>query len=115
MSGVEILAIEKVATNSGFNIDASFIAFVIAFILSQCIIASIMFPYIDIDDVCVSVLIGFWVGICCALLFGVACAEPTEYRDEYKVIVSDEVSMNDFFEKYEVIDCEGSIYTVIEK
>lgn len=34
---------------------------------------------------------------------------------EYKVTISDEVSMNKFYEKYEVLDQEGKIYTVRER
>ena len=43
-----------------------------------------------------------------------ATEQPTgEY--EYKVTISDEVSMNDFLEKYEIIDQEGKIFTVKER
>ena len=64
-------------------------------------------------------------GIIIALLVGVlsivvgagvdaATAQPTgEY--EYKITISDEVSMNDFLEKYEIIDQEGKIFTVKER
>ena len=34
---------------------------------------------------------------------------------EYKVIIDDSVSLNDFYKKYEVIGQEGEIYTVIER
>jgi hypothetical protein len=55
------------------------------------------------------------------LLFGciglVATSKPTEEVDyiEQKVIVTDEVSMNEFYEKYDVIEQEGKIYTVRER
>ena len=39
---------------------------------------------------------------------------PNTYT-EYKVIISDDVSWNEFNEKYEVIDQEGKIYTIKEK
>lgn len=34
---------------------------------------------------------------------------------EYKVTIDDSVSMNEFLDKYEIIDQEGKIYTVKEK
>lgn len=34
---------------------------------------------------------------------------------EYKVIINDSVSMNEFLDKYEILDQEGKIYTVREK
>ena len=37
----------------------------------------------------------------------------TEYH--YKVTIDDSVSMNDFLDKYEILDQEGKIYTVKEK
>lgn len=39
---------------------------------------------------------------------------PAEYETQYKVTISDEVSMNDFLARYEIIDQEGKIYTVRE-
>ena len=55
------------------------------------------------------------------LLFGciglIATSKPTEevLYIEQKVTVSDEVSMNEFYEKYNVIEQEGKIYTVRER
>lgn len=34
---------------------------------------------------------------------------------EYKVTIDDSVSMNEFLEKYEILDQEGKIYTVKER
>lgn len=39
---------------------------------------------------------------------------PTAYETHYKVLISDEVSMNEFLEQYEIIDQEGKIFTVRE-
>ena len=38
-----------------------------------------------------------------------------EERISYQVIVDDDVHFNDFFEKYDLLDVEGIIYTVTEK
>ena len=40
---------------------------------------------------------------------------PKETYTKYDVIVDDSVSLVDFYEKYEVIDINGKIYTVKEK
>jgi hypothetical protein len=40
---------------------------------------------------------------------------PDEYETQYKVTISDEVFMNDFLDRYEIIDQEGKIYTVRER
>ena len=34
---------------------------------------------------------------------------------EYKVTIDDSISMNEFLDKYEILDQEGKIYTVKEK
>lgn len=38
-----------------------------------------------------------------------------EHVLQYKVIISDSVSYNEFAEKYNVLEVEGKIYTVIDK
>ena len=57
------------------------------------------------------VCVGAIIGLLLAALF----RTPTKYETQYKVTISDEVSMNDFLEKYEIIETEGKIYTVREK
>jgi Na+/melibiose symporter-like transporter len=47
------------------------------------------------------------------LFLTIFTAEPEHTR--YKVTISDEVSMNDFLERYEIVDQEGKIYTVRER
>lgn len=40
---------------------------------------------------------------------------PTINIPQYKVIISDSISYNEFAEKYNVLEVEGKIYTVIDK
>lgn len=40
---------------------------------------------------------------------------PTDIQTQYKVTISDEVNLNEFNERYEIIDQEGKIYTIAEK
>lgn len=62
-------------------------------------------------------IIGFFSGLL-LLLFVSLCVtiikEPTG-KYEYKVTIDDSVSMNEFYEKYKVIDTEGQIWTIMEK
>ena len=57
----------------------------------------------------------------CSIVFLVcACLGGSENRKsinhtKYKVTIDDSVSMNEFMDKYEILDQEGKIYTVKEK
>lgn len=46
---------------------------------------------------------------------GITFETPSKYETQYKVAVSDEVLMNEFNEKYEIVEQEGKIYTVRER
>lgn len=57
-------------------------------------------------------LIGLFVG----LLGGfVLKPKPVEYETHYEVSINETVSMQEFMDKYEIIETRGSIYTVREK
>ena len=64
-------------------------------------------------------LIGVVFGLIFGAVFGYFSGEnsgvPIAHENHYKVIVSDEVPMNEFLGKYEIINNEGKIYTVIER
>lgn len=68
-------------------------------------------------------LVGWIVIICCGILlgllfgfiWGIGCETPTRYETQYQVIIDDSVSMNDFLDKYEIIDTEGKIITIKER
>ena len=56
------------------------------------------------------------VGSLAGLFFGFALMpKPIEYTPEYEVTISDEVSMNDFYNRYNVIEQRGDIYVIREK
>lgn len=64
---------------------------------------------------------GVLIGIVIGAIFGGATGividkvvEPAPDEIRYKVIVSDEVPMNEFLSRYEIIEVEGKIYTVKE-
>ena len=57
-------------------------------------------------------LIGLLVGL---LVGGIGAPEPVEYETRYEVSINEEVNMQEFMNKYEIIETRGSIYTVREK
>lgn len=108
MTGVEILATQEVATAFGFCWPGFIIPLIIAVIFG-CLI------YFGEDNIQASIVV-FIFAISAAFFTGfVADGAPIEYETQYKVTISDEVSMNDFLDKYEIVSQEGKIYTVRER
>lgn len=111
MAGVEILATQKIVIEYAFNwqvylIMTALIAVIMTF--TSCLINGFYFE---------NVIIGLIIGVIFGAIFGLFPATnttPSEYETRYKVTVSDEVSMNEFLDQYEIIGQEGKIYTVRE-
>ena len=59
----------------------------------------------------------FAILVVCVVLFIVCgCLIPEDkYETRYQVTVDNSVSMNEFQDKYEIIEVEGKIYTVKER
>ena len=116
MTGVEILTNNEVVVEYVFNWTAFWIVSSVVFV----IIAMIgIWSYIS-DECSVGIIptlcvFGVFVGITFGGLMGHVIGKPVEYATEYKVTISDEVSMTEFYEQYEVIDQDGKIFTVREK
>lgn len=56
------------------------------------------------------------LAICVVLTIVCGCLIPErKYEIHYQVTVDDSVSMNEFQNKYEIIEVEGKIYTVRER
>ena len=115
MSGVEILSIIEKPIYQ-FNDLAFEITFfstlIICFLIGGYVSARediwLYFILCPILGVIIGTLIGLVVG-------SITCIETDEVEISYKVIISEEVSLNDFMEKYEIIDQEDKIYTIREK
>lgn len=115
MNGVEILSTKQVATAWEYNWQAFWIAFALI-----CFFAVVFGITQSIDSGDYSYLvggavIGIIIGVLLAAMIGDMAEIPIEYTNQYKVTISDEVSMNEFTEKYDIISQEGRIYTVREK
>ena len=115
MNGVEILAINEIVAETTFN----WVAFLIPFCIVVALFLGIGFLFSSMYKDKSNILIGMILGIAFGCVFGCMCGfgfgNPVAYENQYKVIISDEVHMNDFLEKYEVLDQEGKIYTVRER
>ena len=56
------------------------------------------------------------IGLLVGLLGGfVLKPKPVEYETHYEVSIDENVNMQEFMDKYEIIETRGSIYTVREK
>jgi hypothetical protein len=110
MTGVEILTTEQVATSAAYNWTVALIvagAFFVATILCRVF-------FTDIFDIgsCSTLIIG---GIVLGTLMGVATSSPSEYVTQHQVVISDEVSFTEFYERYDVIKQDGKLFVVREK
>ena len=116
MKGIEILATEKIATEYTFSCEWFFIT--IGVFLGIGLLASVFINLIIGEDWAFSLIIGIIVGLFVGVVAGfdtASKATPVAYTNQYKVTISDEVLMNEFNEKYEIIDQEGKIYTIRER
>ena len=115
MSGVDILALEEVAIDWAYNWVAFWIMFAVSLIVSAILGIIQTVQSGDWADFAAYIIVGFFIGTFVAVLLGGITATPIKYTSQYKVTISDEVSMNEFTDKYEIIDQEGKIYTVRER
>lgn len=115
MPGVEILHSSEVLVSGGPNEEIAIITFIMCTFIGFIIGAIMSFISVDEGFVIGGSIIGFIFGIILGALTGEISSVPEVYETHYKVFVSDETSINEFFEHYEIIDQEGKIYTVKEK
>ena len=116
MQGVEILTSAQVAIEWSFNWLIFWIVFGAA--LGVCLISSIWYVITDQCDWVIIPVVSI-AGIILGSMFGAGLGKiteiPADYETQYKVTISDEVSMTEFYEHYEVIDQDGKIFIVREK
>lgn len=116
MNGVDILTSEEVVAEYAFNFMSFWI--VVAIVGIGSLVYSIYqvceynysWPIIP----ALTILFTF-IGATVGVGLGMLTQTPIKYETQYKVVISDDVKMTDFLDKYEIIDTEGKIYTVREK
>ena len=110
MNGVEILN-SKIIYNT--ILPEYWIA--IGLILTSVFICLTVYFYVNLHDasaiLCLILLVVSVVILC---LGAISNKNSIDYI-EYKITIDDSVSMNEFYEKYEILDQQGKIYTVREK
>lgn len=106
MTGVEILSMSPIMHWESWTFIVAFAATIIIGIIAGILCR-------DVGSGFLFAIITF---IICALIFGglgVGSYETGKYK--YKVTIDDSVSMNEFLDRYEILDQEGKIYTVKER
>jgi hypothetical protein len=109
MTGVEILAIGEMGINECFNWSAAIFGG-----LTVGIIASLILGAAE-NDLRFSLFIAPSVCLLAGVILGFGCPAYQDMIPTYKVTISDEVSMNEFMDKYEILNQDGKIYTVKER
>ena len=113
MTGVEILNEYVVSTTPAWVIVVSVLGAIGAIV------------FVCLSDQLMSNA-GWWICFGCAMFcllttatLCISCNYTDHFKEyshtEYKVTIDDSVSMNEFLDKYEIIDQEGKIYTVKER
>ena len=122
MTGIEILAAEEVACAFVFNWPIFWIVFGITVIIGGIVMfVSLMKDFCGsrgelIGIIAVTMFLSIIPGVLMGGLFADGILpKATEYETQYKVTIDDSVSVNEFNEKYEIIDQEGKIYIVRER
>ena len=116
MTGVEILTSNEVAIEYAFNWTVFWIVGGIALVIITAIgIYSYVNGECDFGIIPSLFIIGICAGSMLGSTLGRAFETPKAYTTEYQVTISDDVSMTEFYEHYEVIDQDGKIFTVREK
>lgn len=118
MEGVEILATEQVAIAFGFD----WVLFVFMTILLGITIGGIVWFLAEggnfsnlATGICVSGALVIALAMAIAIASDSKSGTPTEFETHYKVTISDEVSMNEFLGRYEIVDQDGKIFVVRER
>ena len=110
MDGVIILAVEQVASAWTFN----WWAFAIAIVATALFSLLLGYLYEILDEALYYAMFGF-LSIAAGVIAGFVWHTPTEYETQYKVTMTNDVPVTEFYEHYEVIEQEGLIFTVKEK
>jgi len=109
MEGIEILSIGEIGVNPVFNWTAA--------IIGGVLIGLIAAFFIGLSEDSLGLFIIMF--ILWTPFFGAICGFSIEkYADTaptYKVVIGDTVSLNEFYDRYEVLEQDGKIFTIMER
>lgn len=114
IQGIEVLSTFKVVSATIFNLNVFGWVFAIVITICTCI-GFIMIADCHWTVIPVMIIVGAFGGALLGCIFGSSFPKPVAYENHYKVTVSEEVSMMEFLDKYEIIEQEGKIFTIREK
>lgn len=110
MTGVEILSSEAI-----YNTFLPIWIGAIAFVLMFGFVALTAYGFCEGGDTLGVVSLLLTITMLAVTLLGFLNNTNDIDYIEYKVTIDDSVSMNEFLDKYEILDQEGKIYTVKER
>ena len=117
MEGVQILNQFEVVTKEVFSLDNFLIGLGIGAAIGL-IAAAILFGLSECEwstFLCTALILIPIIAVFVGALGGAIGMKPVAWETHYEVTINEEVNMQEFMEKYEIIETRGSIYTVKEK
>lgn len=109
MEGIEVLSIGSIGVNQVFNWDMA-----IAGGLFFGILLSI-WTGLATKSVIGSLVTFLVLGALFGILLGASIEEYADTVPTYKVTISDDIKLNEFYERYEILEQEGKIFTIKER
>ena len=117
MDGVSVINEFEVVTKTVFSRESFWQGVLIGAVVG--LILAIIFGIKEQDWVAFFIGLGVFCtifGLFLGLLGGfVLKRKPVEYETHYEVSINEKVNMQEFMDKYDIIETRGSIYTVREK
>lgn len=111
MNGVEIL---NTTYEYARLIDPKWLVLCLVLLLITACVGAITVDYDVAQVVCAGSLVILIIGVA-VCLFGMLTETDTVVGVKYDVVISDEVPIHEFIDKYEIIEINGKIYTVRER
>lgn len=109
MAGIEILHSFQVPIGYAFNWLAAGIELSIFLILGVWGFGPFR------DRMWWILFVSLFLGVLSAAMVGDGLHTPNEFETHYEVLLSDEITLTEFLEDYEIIGQEGKIYTIRER
>lgn len=66
------------------------------------------------SGVFINIIYSLIFGVITGALIGMIIQKPIAYETQYKVTISEEVALKDFYDKYKIIEQDGKIFTIRE-